>query len=88
MLNFLRSEYDDSYKFEIERQTTISMELMRGDAVNGKVELIVSTSPCYKLRIVNDNMQHLFSLYRTGEFIEERGQYCWQKELIDMIEGG
>ena len=26
--------------------------------------------------------------YRDGEFIEERNCYRWQKELIDMIEGG
>jgi hypothetical protein len=86
VLKFLKSEYDDSYQFEVKCWLCAPPRL--GVPNNDKAELIIRMSPCYKLIIVNENMQYLFSWYLDGEFIEERNQYRWQKELIDMIEGG
>lgn len=57
------------------------------DSGNEKVELNITISPGYKLRIVNDSMQYLYGWYCTKEFIKERNMYYWQKELIDIIEG-
>ena len=84
VLKFLRSEYDDSYEFSIERRVVVPARLIPN---NEKVELTVKMSPHYKLTLVNDSMMYLFGCYRAGEFIEERGRYRWQKELVDMIEG-
>ena len=85
VLKFLRSEYNDSYQFEVKCWLSCPPGLVRN---NEKAELTITMSPCYKLVIVNDSMQYLFGRYRDGEFIEERNQYRWQKELVDMIEGG
>ena len=80
VLKFLESEYDDSYRFEIEYR-------IARPPIYEMAELTIIYSPCYKLKIVNDSMQYLFGWYINGEFIKERDQYRWQKELIDMIEG-
>jgi hypothetical protein len=55
---------------------------------NQKAELKIKMSPHYSLIVSNDSLQYLFGWYLSGDFIKERNQYCWQKELIDMIEGG
>ena len=81
VLKFLRSEYDDSYGFDI--------ELRRArPPIYDMAELTITVSPNYKLKIVNDSMQYLFGWYINKEYLGERNQYRWQKELIDMIEGG
>ena len=85
VLNFLRSEYSDAYEFNIERRIVVPARLIPN---NENIELTVKMSPHYKLTIVNASMMCLFGCYRAGEFIEERGVYRWQKELVDMIEGG
>ena len=85
VLKFLQSEYNDSYRFDIECHVTVPADISSGYE---SAKLTITITPCYKLVIVNDSMQWLFSLYLTGEFIEERKQFRWQKELIDMIEGG
>ena len=85
VLKFLRSEYNDSYQFEVKCWLASPPGLVRN---NEKAELIISISPGYKLCIVNDSIQYLFGWYLNGEFIKERNQYRWQKELVDMIEGG
>ena len=80
-LEYLRSEYEDSYLFDI--------ELRRArPPIGDMAELTITVSPDYKLKLVNDSMQYLFGLYISGEYIGDRNQYRWQKELIDMIEGG
>ena len=86
VLKFLRSEYNDSYQFEVKCWLCAPPRL--GVLNNEKAELTITMSPCYRLIIVNENMQYLLGCYLSGEFIEERSQYRWQKELIDMIEGG
>ena len=80
VLEFLLSEYEDSYKFEINYKISMS-------SICEAVELIVEASPNYKIIIGNDSMYYLFGWYLNGEFIKERNQYRWQKELVDMIEG-
>lgn len=80
VLEYLQSEYDDSYKFEIECR-------IARQPIGEMAELSIITSPNYKLTIVNDSMQYLFGWYVIGEYMGERNQYRWQKELIDMIEG-
>ena len=79
VLKFLESEYDDSYRFEIECARSLWHE---------KVELSIIINPRFRLTLENEYMRYLFGCYRAGEFIEERNQYRWQKELVDMIEGG
>lgn len=86
VIKFLESEYNDSYRFEVKRWVAMPCGLIQGN--NEKAELTIKMGPHYQLVIVNENMQYLFGRYRDGEFIEERGQYLWQKELVDMIEGG
>ena len=79
VLKFLESEYGDAYKFSIEHYVGLRK-------IDETVELTISTPP-YKRIIDCAAMYYLFGWYRDGHFIEERNQYRWQKELIDMIEG-
>lgn len=81
VLKFLESEYDDSYRFSIEHYSSL-------DSEKDTVQLVIEVSPRYKVKLAADAMFFILGWYRVGEFIEERGQYRWQKELIDMIEGG
>lgn len=83
ILKFLRSEYNDSYKFEIKHFVVVPPYLIPD---NEKINLIITMKPGYELVIVNESIQYLFQLYLSDDFIEERNQYRWQKELIDMIE--
>ena len=53
---------------------------------NERAELTISFSPYYKLNITRDSMDYIFGWYLSGEYMGERNQYRWQKELIDMIE--
>ena len=85
VVKFLESEYNDSYRFEIKRWVAVPPKLVQNPE---RAELIITINPHYKLTIVHESMWYLFGWYRSGEFIEERHQYRWQKELIDMIEGG
>ncbi len=86
VLKFLRSEYDDSYQFEVKCWLVCPPRL--GVPNNEKAELTIKMRPGYQYVITDHSMQYLFGRYRDGEFIEERDCYLWQKELIDMIEGG
>lgn len=81
VLKFLRLEYDDSYQFEVECR-------IARPSIGEMAELTITMNPGYKLKIVNDSMQYIFGWYLSGDYIGERNQYRWQKELIDMIEGG
>lgn len=81
VLKFLLSEYNDSYNFAITCQTTMW-------DIDDVVELLVEINSHYKIIVSNGSMKDLFYWYLNDEFIHERNQYRWQKELIDMIEGG
>lgn len=78
VLKFLRSEYSDAYKFTIELY-----EQMHSCTAELKIKSSGFTriiSKCY--------MNYFYELYKHGDFISERNQFRWQKELIDLIEGG
>lgn len=85
VLAFLNSVYNDAYEFNIECYAIIANELTPN---NAKATLTITVGPGYKIVIDDTIMRYLFNLYQSNEFIKERGQYLWQKELIDTIEGG
>lgn len=79
VLEFLRSEYNDAYEFNLEVFRSLCNEDM--------IELKIKIGQGYIVRVTSYCMKYIFSLYKAGEFIEERKQFRWQKELIDLIEG-
>ena len=85
ILEFLKAEYSDAYEYGIEEYAALPPILAQHSYP--KIELWVKLGPYYTLKITNENMQYLFSLYNSGEYIQERKQWRWQKELVDMIEG-
>jgi hypothetical protein len=85
VLKYLKSEYDDSYQFEI--KCWLCAPPCLGVPNNEKAELTIKMSPGYQYVITDKSMYYLFGCYRDGQYIGERNQYLWQKELIDMIEG-
>jgi hypothetical protein len=85
VIDFLQAEYSDAYEYKLEKHVALPPSFAPYSFP--KVELWVKFDPHYTLKVANDNMQYLFHLYNSGEYIEERGQYLWQKELVDMIEG-
>lgn len=80
VLKFLESEYNNSYMFEIEYRSGLHSE-------NDTVELTIISDQNYKRTFTYDIMFVIFGWYCNGAFIEERNQFRWQKELIDIIEG-
>lgn len=77
VLKFLKSEYNDGYEFNIE---------LKQDLWSSTVELKIKSGG-FTNTIISSYMSYFFELYRQKEFIEERSQFKWQKELIDLIEG-
>lgn len=86
VVDFLQSEYNDGYSFRIERYMALPPEFRPFN--KERIELKIEMSPRYRITICNDSMHYLFKLFLEGEYLEDRKQYRWQKELIDMIEGG
>lgn len=41
----------------------------------------------YRRIFTDSRIQYLYQLYKSGYYYPERGEFAWQKELIDMIEG-
>ena len=78
ILKFLKNEYDESYVFSLERCITLNDV----DAV----KLVIDCGH-YKTVLNERVMWYIFGCYRSQEYIGERNQYRWQKELIDIIEG-
>lgn len=81
---FLYSQYPEGYEFETKRYIALPQQLAPFNKT--RMELIISTKP-YKKTIVNENMQHIYDSYKSGLYYPERGEFQWQTELIDMIEG-
>jgi hypothetical protein len=79
VIDFLKSEYSDGYDYNLE----VSRSINSADIL----ELRIKIGHGFVVKITNSSMHHVYCLYRQGNFIEERNQYAWQKELIDMIEG-
>ena len=82
--SFLYSQYPEEYEFETKRYIALPPQFSLFNQT--RMELVISTKP-YKKTIINDNMQHIYKLYKSGYYYPERGEFAWQKELIDMIEG-
>jgi hypothetical protein len=79
VLEFLNSEYDDSYEYSIENTKKLNAE--------DELVLTVKIGRGYFIKADNRFMMFVYGCYRSGEYIGERNQYRWQKELIDIIEG-
>lgn len=80
VIKFLQSQYNDDYSFNL----TVNRNLSHAD----NVVLNITVGRIYTITIQNTCMNYIFELYSSGEYIKERCQYRWQKELIDIIEGG
>ena len=85
VMEFLESQYNDSYKFKIERYIALPHKFAPFN--KERVQLLVDYGNYYSLKISDDNMNYLYRLYKNGRYFPERGEFEWQKELIDMIEG-
>ena len=79
VINFLQSEYSDGYNFNITARHELSGLK--------EIELVIKVGTNYTIIVGNTTMQYLFNLYHQGEYIAERKQWLWQKELIDILEG-
>lgn len=77
VIRFLKSEYKDNYVFNL---------TLKQDHFSSTAELKIKTG-CFTKILVSSYMEYFFELYKTSEYIEERDQFRWQKELIDLIEG-
>ena len=84
VIAYLTSEYDDGYQFSINLRTECPSYLV---PMPYKVELSIKMTPIYSLTIVHESMMYIYGHYCSQEYIGERNQYRWQKELIDLIEG-
>ena len=85
VIDFLLSEYGDGYDFHIE--SCIIPSSLGSEEPTKKVELWVKFNTHYSVKIVDTSMRYLYKLWINKQFIPERKQYLWQKELIDLIEG-
>ena len=79
VLEFLNAEYGDGYEFSLEKTKSLNAE--------DEVILTIKIGRGYFIKADNRSMMFIYGCYRSCEFIKERGQYRWQKELIDIIEG-
>lgn len=79
IIEFLQSEYNDGYNFNLEVSRSLFSEDM--------VELKIKVNSSYVIIVNNYCMKYIFSVYKSGNFNQERKQWQWQKELIDLIEG-
>ena len=81
---FLHSQYPEEYEFETKSYIALPPQFAPFNKT--RMELVINSKP-YKKIIVNENMQKIYEMYKTGYYYPERGEFEWQKELIDMIEG-
>lgn len=81
---FLYSQYPEGYEFETKRYIALPPQFAPFNKT--RMELVINSKP-YKKIIVNENMQNIYEMYKSGYYYPERGEFAWQKELIDMIEG-
>lgn len=85
IIEFLESEYNDAYSFKLERYIALPPQFRPFN--KERYSLIIDMSLRYRKIIVDDNIRYIYKLYQEAEYLEERKQYKWQKELVDMIEG-
>lgn len=79
VIEFLESQYNDGYEYNV--------EYFRSLESPDEIEIRVKIGHGFVVRITSTGMNHIYSLYRMGEFCKEGDQYLWQKELIEAIEG-
>ena len=79
VVQFLHDTYSDKYTFECVLESSISSP--------DRVTLTIHHSEYYSHVLHPSYMEGIFISYCTEEFIEERGMFLWQKELVDAIEG-
>ena len=79
VMEFLKNEYSDAYEF--------NMEVTHNMFSEPTAELAIRIGKGYTIKVGTTSMTYLYKLYRAGNFIKERGQWEWQKELVDIIEG-
>lgn len=80
---FLNNQYNDSYKFKVERHIALSNKFAPFNKERIILKIFYEDE---KIPIVH-HIEHLYRLYELGYYYPERGEFAWQKELIDMIEG-
>jgi hypothetical protein len=79
VIEFLTSEYNDGYEFNIEVTKSLNAE--------DQITLTIKFGRGYYVKADNRSMMFIYGCYRAGEFLEDRGVFRWQKELVDLIEG-
>lgn len=79
---FLESQYDDTYQFEVERYIALPNEFAPFNKERATLKIW-----CNNFLSRTYSIEHLYRLYELGYYYPERGEFAWQKELIDMIEG-
>ena len=80
---FLDNQYNDSYEFKVERHIALSNKFAPFNKERIILKIFYKDE---KIPIVH-HIEHLYRLYESGHYYPERGEFEWQKELIDMIEG-
>lgn len=80
---FLNNQYNDSYKFKVERHIALSNKFAPFNKERIVLKIFYKDD---KIPIIH-HIEHLYRLYELGYYYPERGEFAWQKELIDMIEG-
>lgn len=78
--SFIRTTYSDHFHCEWEIDSRLEMFT--------KEKLHIYYDDKYLRTISSRDIEHLLFLFAGGEYIEERQMYLWQKELVDILEGG
>ena len=80
LIEFLKSQYSDTFYFDVTVCPTI-------DGLRD-IELRIVMDTYSSTKTINSKvMDNIYRLYKSGLYYPERGEFAWQKELIDMIEG-
>lgn len=79
VITFLESEYSDAYYFNLTAHQEITGIKY--------IELKIRVDNHYTKIISDKVMEYIYQLYAGSDYLDDRKQYKWQKELIDMIEG-
>lgn len=80
ILQFLKDTYSEKYTFEC---------VLESNALSpDRVTLTIHHSEYYSHVLHPSYMEGIFYSYCSEEFIQERGMFLWQKELVDALEGG
>lgn len=84
VIEFLSSQYPDSYQFEVVSTPSLFAE--------DKFELFMWFKDGYKVVVDANQMRNIFEHYIQMICLPDCErcfeQYVWQKELIDCLEGG